>query len=183
MKHPFRTFGVSTLLLGALGLVSALPAAAVRLHDGRVLFNRPPELVRVTTRDYFAGLPGQYHFTIQVPADAGEALEAISITPRNFASDLAFNLDRSEANHGEAYARGGNIPLASVGGQPDHPDALLVVFENPVQPGETVTVTLNASPNPAAGVYLFQVTAYPAGDGGVGQSIGLGRLHIYDAGN
>ncbi|MGB3138815.1 MAG: DUF2808 domain-containing protein [Nodosilinea sp.] len=44
----------------------------------------------------------------------------------------------------------------------------------------TVTVTLQTPRNPWGGVYLFGVTGYPAGDSGVGQPLGYGRIHIYD---
>ncbi|TVP64188.1 MAG: DUF2808 domain-containing protein [Leptolyngbya sp. LCM1.Bin17] len=42
--------------------------------------------------------------------------------------------------------------LVSVGGVPENPHDVLLVFDQPVQPGETVTVTLRTAYNPWGGV-------------------------------
>lgn len=172
-----------TVALGILGVSVTLPAAAVRLSDGRVYFENLPRLTQVTTRDQFAGLQGRYHFTVEVPADAGEPLEALRISPRDHASSFAFDFNQSRATQGAAYARGPELSMVSIGGAPEDPNEVLMVFEEPVQPGETVTVVLKTIHNPPPGVYLFGVTAYPGGEDAVGQFLGYGRLHIYEAGN
>lgn len=169
----------SALALGLLGLATATSVEAARLADGRVLFDRPPTLIEATTFDQQAGLSGRYHFVVAVPEDAGEPLEAIAIAPRDGAQRINFVLDASTAHRGTAYANGPELALASVSGIPEDPNAILVVFEEPVQPGDTVTVTLRNSRNPWGGVYLFGVTGYPAG-ANAGQYLGLGRIQIYD---
>lgn len=50
-----------------------------------------------------------------------------------------------------------------------------------VQPGTTVTITLEVKRNPStSGTYLFGVTAYPVGEKGIGSFLGHGRLFFYD---
>ncbi|PSN14647.1 hypothetical protein C7293_10825 [filamentous cyanobacterium CCT1] len=180
MRRWVRVFKASALALGLLGTTTAASVEAARLADGRVLFDRPPTLVEAITFDQLASLSSRYHFVIAVPEDAGEPLEAIAITPRDAAQRISFRLDASSAHRGTAYASGPELALASVGGVPEDPNTILVVLEEPVQPGETVTVSLKTSRNPWGGVYLFGVTGYPAGAEGVGQYLGLGRIQIYD---
>jgi hypothetical protein len=183
MNFKAKSFTVSALTLGFLATVTAVSVQAVRFSDGRVAFNRPPSLVEATTLDHSSVGDGRFHFVIEVPADAGEPLGAVVITPLDRAERIAFNLDGSEAQLSSAYAQGPMVPLASVGGAADGSGDMLVVFDEPVQPGETVTVTLNTVQNPRAGVYQFEVTGYPAGDNGVGQYLGVGRISIFDPSN
>jgi len=182
MKMSIKPFVISALTAGFLTTLAATSGQAVRLADGRIAFDHPPNLVEATTLDQFSVGSGQYHFVIEVPANAGEPLGTVAITPRDRATRIAFNLDASEAELAPAYAQGPMVPLASVGGTAGNDD-VLVVFDQPVQPGETVTVTLKTVRNPRGGVYLFDVTGYPAGADGVGQFLGVGRIHIYDASN
>ncbi|WP_169613838.1 DUF2808 domain-containing protein [Nodosilinea sp. P-1105] len=182
-KNFAKSLKVSALGVGILGTAAAMSVEAVTLPDGRVMFDRPPTLVEATTRDIHSGARGRYHFVIEVPENAGEALEAIVVTPRDHAKRINFTLDASTAQQGVAYARGPELSLASVGGVPENPHEVLLVFDQPVQPGETVTVTLRTAYNPWGGVYLFGVTGYPAGENGVGQFLGYGRIHLYDTSN
>lgn len=183
MKKISQMLKISVLALGLLGSTTAAAVEAARLADGRVMFDRPPRLIEATTFDQEAGFSGRYHFVVEVPEDAGEPLEAIAITPLDGAQRINFKLDATTAQEGTAYARGTELPLASVGGTPDNPADILVVFDQPVQPGETATVILQTSHNPWGGVYIFGVTGYPAGENGLGQVLGYGRIHIYDNDN
>ena len=175
-----RHLGVSALFLGTLGLLATLPAQAVRFPDGRVAFDRPPDLIGASTRNLSPNTGGRYHFTISVPSDAGEPLKALVITPRDQAEHIRFDLDESTASLGSAYARGPELTLSSIGGSPENPDEVTVVFDQPVQPGNTVTVVLESQRNPfRGGVYQFGVTAYPEGEESIGQFIGYGRIHFF----
>ncbi|MGB3203258.1 MAG: DUF2808 domain-containing protein, partial [Nodosilinea sp.] len=180
MKKLSQAFKASALALGLLSTAAAGTVHAARLADGRVVFDQSPKLVEATTFDYAAGFSGRYHFVIEVPADAGEPLEAIAIMPLEAAQHIDFKLASTTAQRGGVYANGPNLPLASVGGAPEDPAHVLVVFEQPVQPGETATVTLATARNPWGGVYVFRVVGYPAGDNGVGQTLGYGRIQTYN---
>lgn len=183
MNTRFKYFTISALMFGLVTTLTAVSSQAVQLQDGRIAFEQPPSLLKATTLDQSSVGQGRYHFVIEVPSDAGEPLGAVVITPRDHARQIAFNLDASEAELAPAYAQGPMVPLANVGGTAADSNEVLVAFEEPVQPGETVTVTLETVQNPRGGVYLFDVTGYPAGDNGVGQLLGIGRIHIYDPSN
>ena len=62
-----------------------------------------------------------------------------------------------------------------------NPNDVTFVFDEPVQPGETVTVRVKAKRNPrVGGIYLFGVTAFPeGGEDSPGLYLGSGRLHFY----
>lgn len=183
MKHLLKSLSTSTVTLSILSTLTIASAGAVTLPDGRVAFNRPPNLVEATTLTAGSSERGRYHFVVEVPADAGEPLGAVVITPRDRAERVNFQLNATTAHQGEAYANGPALTLANVGGAPDNPEDVLVVFDQPVQPGETVTIILETEQNPFGGVYLYGVTGYPAGENSVGQFLGYGRINIFDAGN
>lgn len=181
--HTVRSLalaGLSIGLAGTIGSAIAPSAFAVQFPDGTVAFDRPPELVEAVTRTITPGLEGDFHFTISVPNDAGEPLEAVVISPHNHVGDISFMLDESQASLGNAFASGANLNLANVGGTPDNPDDVLVVFDEPVMPGNTVTITLTGRNPSYGGTYQFGVTAYPAGDNAIGNFIGYGRFGFFD---
>jgi hypothetical protein len=56
-----------------------------------------------------------------------------------------------------------------------------VVFTSPISAGKTVIVGLRPQTNPSLeGEYVFSVTAFPDAQQSQGQSIGYGRLGIYN---
>lgn len=142
-----------------------------------------PALVRAHALHNSSSSPSIYEFTISVPADAGAPLKAITITQDKNLETVRFNAMGHKAFAGNRYAAGMEIPLASMGG-PEVPGTAMVVFEQPVQPGSTVTVAVDSKANPSwGGVYEFGVTAYPAGDNGQGQFLGYGRINFYGGGD
>jgi hypothetical protein len=158
-----------------------LPAVAVKLSNGQVAFNNPPNLIRAATSSSNPNTPATYHFTLSVPKDAGEPLQAVKIVQRQNVDTVAFDMNRSRAFKGDSFAGGPALSLASIGGEaPANPGEAMVVFDPPVSPGSTVTVALKAKHNPwRGGVYLFGVTAYPAGENGIGQFLGYGRIQFH----
>lgn len=128
------------------------PAKAEIVDSTRVVFDHKPNLPEATTLDQTPLQNGRYHFVIHIPENAGEALKAIVITPQNQARNIDVDLSSVTARQGVAYANGEAINLASVGGESDNSEKVWVVFDEPVAPGETVTVTLTTSRNPADGV-------------------------------
>jgi len=179
MKTTLQILNVAALALGLLGSVAVVSAQAVRFPDGRIAFDLPPTLVEATTQDRQAGFSSRYHFVIQVPVEAGEPFGAVVITPHDQASRIAFSADANEATLAPAYAQGPSVELSSVGGPTGGSNQVLVAFAEPVQPGETVIITLSTNVNPWGGVYLFGVTGYHTGENSIGQFLGYGRLHIY----
>ncbi|WP_448573607.1 DUF2808 domain-containing protein [Trichothermofontia sp.] len=172
---PLRRVLASTLLSGSLVLLT-LPVLASPVALRR--FDRAPQLVRFqsTSTQTSIGM-STYQLVITVPADAGAPLQAIKISQPQNLEVVAFQPQQTRVFVGDAQTE---IPLVSQGGpQPETGDFTLELH-HPVQPGETVTITLTPKRNPTiAGIYLFGVTAYAAGDDGTGLFLGYGQLDFY----
>lgn len=166
------------LTVGLWQAVTVLPVGASRLPNGRVVFDWPLELVEITPLSLGTGSSDRYQVVIEIPVEAGEPLEALSIEPREYTSGITFDIQGTEAFIGKAYGSGPELPLASIGGMPIDPDHLLVVFEEPVAPGNVVTVVLSTKDTPVEGIYELGVTAYPAGEDSIGQFLGYTQLRV-----
>jgi hypothetical protein len=151
---------------------------------GQSFFNHPPRLNRAAAFPNIGYVASTYEFTLTVPEDAGQPLKAVTIMQATNAETVKFDVAHSRAFAGRR-AMGSEIQLASVGGnQPANPGEVTIVFDQPVQPGSTITIALAARRNPISnGVYLFGVTAYPDGENGLGQFLGYGRLSFYGSSN
>ncbi len=148
--------------------------------SGQTSFNHPPSLIRAAAVQVSRNSPSTYEFTLTVPANAGQSLKAVMISQVENLETVSFDANQSQAFAGKRFAMGSEIPLASIGGeQPTNPSEITIVFDQPVQPGRTLTVAVKADSNPNyGGVYLFGVTAYPAGENSLGQFIGYGRINF-----
>ena len=179
LRNPNLGVAVS-LALGILLPTAFWSANAFELGDGRTAFLRAPRLIRTAASHSSANSPSTYQFTIEVPKDAGEALKAITISPKNNAQKINFNVSQSKAFMGDSFAGGTNLSLTNIGGsQIKGSKEITVVFDEPVQPGNTVTVSLKTNRNPhRAGFYLFGVTAFPEGEKSPGLYLGSGRFHF-----
>ena len=88
-----------------------------------------------------------------------------------------FNLKRTRAYLGNRRRNVASLASVAV----DEQGEVSTYFDPPIQPGETVTIGLRPYHNPdTGGVYLFGVTAFPAGEKSYGQFLGFGRLHFYE---
>lgn len=174
----------TTLILSILLPSSfALSVSAKQLSNGQTLFDRSPLLLRAAASSVAVGWSGAtYQFTISIPEEAGEPLQAVRITQNFDNANIAFSLNESRAFLGDSFAGGHELTLASIGGsQSSEEDEVTVVFDSPVPPGSTVTIALKAQRNPdRGGYYSFGITAFPAGENGVGQFLGYGRLYFYE---
>lgn len=175
-----------TLLVVMIGAIAA-PAGAQQVRDRSgprpVAFDRPPLFHEATTtRDTANRANPAYYFTFTIPADAGEALQRVSITQRDGNStfrEVEFEPEETQAFVGSGR-RGEPIPLGEVTWD-DETETISVEFDPPVAPGTDVALRLEAERNPRrGGVYLFGVTVFPEGELSRGQFIGFGRIHIYD---
>ena len=173
----------STLTLGLLipstfANVNALEVAVQK----KAIFEASPRLIRTAATNRSTNGPSTYHFTIQVPENAGRALKAVTISQKDNPHHISLAVDRSNAFVGDSFAGGPDLQLADIGGdRSTNPNDVTFVFDEPVQPGETVTVRLKAKRNPRRnGIYLFGVTAFPeGGEDSPGLYLGSGRLHLY----
>ncbi len=174
----------SSLLTIALGILVpssvVTPSANAGQLGGQSYFDHAPRLIRTAASFADAYTPSSYEFTVRVPEDAGASLQAIKLVQEKNTETLSLNVGQSYAFLGDSYAGGAAVPLASIGGETT-PGEATFVFNPPIMPGQTVTVALNVSRNPAlGGVYQYGVTAYPSGDNRSGLFLGLGRFNLYN---
>jgi hypothetical protein len=151
---------------------------------GQTFFSQPLYLVRAAVfpdQDY---VPSTYEFTLTIPKDAGQPLKAVTITQATNVETVQFDVTRSKVFN-SWRAAGSEIQLASVGGnQPSNVGEVMIVFDQPVLPGNTVTIVLAARRNPiGSGVYQFGVAAYPDGENSLGQFLGYGRINFHGNSN
>ena len=163
---------------------SQLQTTPTTLSSGQQFFSHPPRLVRANASQLAARIASTYEFTLNVPADAGQPLKAVTIAQAANLEIVQFDVSQSKAFAGERFAAGPEISLASVGGMQSAPGEVTVVFDQPVQPGSTVTIAIPVAENPSSsGIYEFGITAYPVGENSRGQFLGYGRINLYGNSN
>jgi hypothetical protein len=168
---------ILTLVVGVDFLVIK-PVTAVELTGGQKAFESSLHLIRTTTnfREHHISAT-RYKFTIEVPQDAGEALKSVKITQKKSFDTVMFNADKTEVSLGSKIVND-KISLAAMTGE-SQPGETIIVFDTPIEPGNTVTISVKPKQNPSkGGVYLFGVTAYPTGENSPGLYLGSGRIHI-----
>ncbi|AUB40722.1 Periplasmic serine protease [Nostoc flagelliforme CCNUN1] len=160
---------------------------AVQLRDGTVYFVQPPKLVDATTTYKDVNVWGAtYYFKINVPENAGESLQKVTIAQREGAENIRYDLNDTRAFVGTSDAYGGlrlrkesRLTLGPVTAERET-RTVTVNFNPPVTPGQTVTIALHPVKNPSfSGVYLLGVTAFPVGEKSHGQFLGFGRFQFY----
>lgn len=182
MKYISTFF--STLFIVSLGLwVVPHPVARAVKINGTTAFAQPPSLVAATTTDKDTDAwVVKYYFTIELPATASEPLQRVTFSQTEGTERIRFHQKETFAFEGTQDHRGPKLALQSTNNR--QPQSISVTFDPPVPPGKTVTIGLLPVRNPRYdGVYLFGVTAFPAGEQAAGQFLGFGRLHFYTDGN
>ncbi|MBE9208049.1 DUF2808 domain-containing protein [Nostoc sp. LEGE 06077] len=143
-------------------------------------FAQQPSLVEVKTDDNQAKALGTtYSFTINLPEDAGTALQKITINQREGAEYIRFHLKESVAFKGGRSQKREKLQLKDISSD-RQTQTISFTFDPPVSPGAKITIALKAQQNPQrGGVYLFGVTAFPTGEKPHSQFLGFGRLQFY----
>ncbi|MBW4617090.1 MAG: DUF2808 domain-containing protein [Desmonostoc vinosum HA7617-LM4] len=181
--HVVNLLRRSLTLAIAIGGFTAQMSQAVQLRDGKIYFVQPPSLIAATTTYKEVNAWGAtYYFTINLPENAGESLQKVTITQREGVENIHYNLKDTRA-FGETRDRK-KIPL-TLGPvtRESKTRSVSVTFDPPVTPGQKITIGLRPIKNPSfSGVYLLGVTAFPVGEKSHGQFIGFGRLHFYGYG-
>jgi hypothetical protein len=180
LRFPLLRRGVAHGAL-AVAMVAGIASAHGLELQGRTFFTRPPWKVDLVSYYTTVWQPwAQYYFTVELPADAGAALGGLTIQQtRGVDRNFMFNLERTRAFLGRPRREGAPVPV-----QASFDSAarqFTIRFPEPIAPGGTVTVALKPWNNPAqSDTYMFQVTAYPAGDNPSPAPLGFGTLRIYD---
>lgn len=184
MIKRMAALGGTTLALAAsIGVVATQVTQAVQLRDGTVHFTQPPDLVdAATTFNSVNAWGATYYFTINIPEKAGEPLQRVTITQREGADNIRYDLEDTRAFEGTRSNRKDKLALGEVKRERET-RTVFVNFDPPIPPGKTVTIGLRPVKNPMySGVYLLGVTAFPVGEKPSGQFIGFGRLQFYSSG-
>ncbi|BAY32255.1 peptidase C14 caspase catalytic subunit p20 [Nostoc carneum NIES-2107] len=143
-------------------------------------FTQPPSLLKASTTYNRVSEPNAvYYFTINLPENAGEPLQKITIQQREGLEYIRFQLDKSVAFEGTESQEGQKLELKDISSD-QKTQTVSIAFNPPVSPGKKITIGLKARQNPQFdGVYLFGVTAFPQGEKSHSQFLGFGRLHFY----
>lgn len=168
-----------------LGILSATAAQAVQLSDGKTHFVQPPQLLKAIATHKAAGFwSSSYYFTLSLPPNAGEPLQTVVIAQEQNVDQPRLDLRDSRAFEGNNIDRpGAALPLKNVTVD-RKTQTITITFDPPVAPGKTITIGLYPIQNPSAGgVYLYGVTAFPAGIPANGSFLGYGRITIYSDDN
>ena len=143
-------------------------------------------MVLVDAHTTFSGIRVRqaiYYFDLELPANAGESLQKVTIAQRQGADTIKFRLEKTRAFAGNHRRKGEKLVLATVT-QDEVSKGITVTFAKPVQPGEKVTIGLKPRQNPdLGGTYLFGVTAFPTGEKPYGLYLGAGRLQFFQNGD
>lgn len=172
-----------TLSLLALAATINFPLQARELRDGTRFFEKSPRLIEAFTTFSDAGVWGaKYYFTLHLPENAGEPLEKITVQQRQGLEDIKFRIDRTFAFVGQPNRKQEAIAIQQVD-RDRETQAITLTFDPPIEPGTTFSFALKPQKNPKyGGVYIFGVTAYPAGSQSNGTYLGIGRFHFYHNG-
>jgi len=179
----FFTVKRVTLILSVSIWGIAIPSImALELPDGTVWFDKSPRLLEVTTTYRQIYLRGAtYYFTLNLPEDAGEPLGRVVINQRQGFEDIRFDLEDTVAFIGTHQNKGQSLALQEITQEPDM-EGISVTFDQPVAPGETITVGLRPVRNPrTSGFYTFGITAFPAGEQADGIYLGSRNLYFTDS--
>ena len=181
----YKSIGwINSLLTGSIAVAFCginLVSEAVEAPDGTVAFESGIDLVDAYTT--FNGVrvrQARYYFDLELPDDLGEPLKKIAIEQRSGSDEVKFKPDKTKAYLGDGRNKEDPIELTAF--VDEDTEEITVEFDRPVPPGSSVTVGIKPRRNPDyGGVYLFGVTAYPAGEKSRGLYLGPGRLHFYNS--
>lgn len=158
-------------------------AVAVEFPDGRVAFEKGPVLLDAhTTYNSVRVRQAIYYFDLELPEDIGESLQKVAIRQRRGSDRIKFNLDKTRAYLGTHNHKQDELTLSVT--QDEASEAITVVFDEPIAPGNRVTIGLKPKENPdIGGAYLFGVTTFPTGEKPLGLYLGAARLQFYQSGD
>ena len=183
-----RLARAATGAVASIGLLAGI-SWAVEFSDGRIAFNSPPRMVDTSLTPKITDVRNAtFRFALSVPVNAGEPLTYVEIVPYSGVETIYFRLDNITAYEGDGIRRGEPVPAIGLPltgefevASDNRAEAIGVVFDPPVEPGQTVTIALKSFRNPRrGGSYLYNVTAYPDREVGVGQRLGFASFSFFD---
>jgi hypothetical protein len=154
--------------------------ATAEMNQEQRGFDSPPQIVQsnVTVRSPLQS--SIYRLVITVPANAVESLQALTLRQRVNQERLDFDRSGVRATLGNEFNEADQIPLARVGGEESTENEVIVAFDRPIQPGQTVTIEIPITHNPRnGGNYQLEVKAFPQGPDSDGLVLGTEALNFW----
>ncbi|MGK7934009.1 MAG: DUF2808 domain-containing protein [Microcystaceae cyanobacterium] len=169
----FRTLFASFILLGL-----SHPVAEAQPKESSY---QVPRLVNASVTQRTPNAPSTYLFTLEIPPEATHSIKALVITQRSGLENISFVSTDTRAVLGDKLAQGTPLSLVSIGGEEEtETNQVIVVFDEPVEPGNKVTVAVKVRHNPSyGGNYQFGVTAFTDSDHSFPLYLGTVRLHFF----
>jgi hypothetical protein len=173
------------IILATLLTLNTAPSFAIELGDGRISFEKSPQLVSLTStfdgvRQWYA----KYYLTLIIPPDAGEPLGKIRFQQTSGSENIRFNLEQTFAFMGTKDSRGESIAVIAdwVQDGNDYP-TIRVSFPEGVPPSKTITIGFKPYRNPSySGYYSFRVKAFPLGEKSLFLDLGVRSLYFWSPG-
>lgn len=160
----------------AVAQVIDAPTLPTLPRGPKVTFDRPPQLVSTSTTNRDArSLGATYFFTIDIPQDAAQPLQKVEFILKQGVQYPRFKATSVKAFEGTKRSKGEKLPINIVVSDPSN-RTLTVTFDQPVAPGQTITMAVRPVRNPSVGTYMFEVRGTPAGSTAESQYLGIGRL-------
>ena len=171
-------WGVTISLVSVLAGLS--PVILAKEHKSSIsYFSRSPRLINVMTTYRGARVRRpRYYYTIDLPNGSGNSLKTITINQRQGSEEIDYYPQDTIAFQGTPNHRENPLTIAETTWDKTT-ETMTITFDPPVSPGTTFTIGLKAKKNPEyGGIYLFGVTAFPAGNNPRPLYLGSGRLHF-----
>ena len=143
--------GISALVVGGALFTPCLSQSTSEMETNKIgtAFEKAPQLSPISAIHTEAGGASLYTFTVKVSKNASQSLQAVRVTQIDGIESISFGNNQSRAYLGDRVAEEQSLRLVSVGGEQE--SGVLIPFERPVTPGQSVTITLQAEQNPSEG--------------------------------
>lgn len=178
-----KTRILSPLILGLTSLAlssSVCFAQSLQTPENQTFFTgQPPSLISAETLTSSINWPdSHYYFIFNLPKNSVESVGKIIIQQQPNVETIQFNLSNTYAFRGTQNSPGQALKFKV--NQDPKTQAITILFDPPIPPGNTFSIRLEANQNPSSsGVYLFNVNAFPFGNNAMGMDMGVGRLSFY----
>lgn len=174
-----QTFWWLTVLIFLAPL--QLKSQAIQYPDGKLAFESAILLVDShATFNQVRVKQAKYYFDLELPQNIGESLGKVIIKQRTGGEEIKFKPDKTQAYLGSHNQKEEELNLAT---QYNQDTGLITIkFEQPIPPSSKITIALKPESNPdLAGVYSFNLTAFPPGEKSLGLNLGAARLQFYQS--
>lgn len=179
VNHFVSKAGLMSLFLLAPIAMGSVQAAE-EMNQGQGGFDSSPQIINSEVNIRSPLQSSIYRLVITVPANAVESLQAVTLTQKTNQERLDFDRNGIRAALGNEFNDIAQIPLTRIGGQEPSENEVIVAFDRPIQPGQTVTIEIPITHNPRnGGNYQLEVTAFPKGPESDGFVLGTESINFW----